>query len=188
MRLRDVARARPVFAGFGLVLLLCAYGRFSMAAPQANGTVQGPVKLKKEIETLGSFEGRWSCQGVFPSSGKPIESQVVFSPDLEGAWLAVRHDDLPPNRYHAFEMWGFDEESKQFVAFIYDNFGGARKFTSAGWVEKKLVWLGEGSKTDPPVVQRFVFASEGPSQFVMNYEVKKGSADWVIGDTLTCKK
>jgi len=181
--------ARMVFAGPLLALLLLGVcGRFTMGARQANGTPQGPVQLKTELEALAGFAGRWSCQGVFPSSGKAIESQLVFAPDLEGAWLAVRHDDLPPNRYHALEMWGFDAESKQFVAFIYDNFGGTRKFTSAGWVGKQLVWLGESAKTAPPVTERFRFASQGPNQLLMNYEVKKGSGDWAVGDTLTCRK
>jgi hypothetical protein len=160
-----------------------------LAAQQPkSGAVSTDVKLKKEIESLAGFEGKWACQGVFPSSGKPIESQILFAPDLEGAWLSVRHDDLPPNRFHAAEYWGFDPAEKQLIAFIYDSFGGARKFTSPGWTEDKLVWTGETAKTDPPVTQRFVFRRDSPSQFVMNYEVKKGAADWVIGDTITCRK
>src|SRR5277367_1213224 len=154
----------------------------------AAGTPSAVVKLKPEVEALASFEGKWSCKGVFTSNGKSIESQIVFAPDLEGAWLSVRHDDLPPNRFHAAEYWGFDPAEKQFTAFVFDNFGGVRKFSSPGWADDKLIWLGEVSKTDPPAVQRFVYKRDNPSQFVVNWEVKKGSADWAIGDTLTCKK
>jgi hypothetical protein len=146
------------------------------------------VKLKPEVESLANFEGKWACHGIFPSNGKTIDSQIVFAADLEGAWLTVRHDDLPPNRFHAFELWGFDPAEKQYVAFVYDNFGGVRKFVSSGWTEDKLIWLGETSKTDPPTMQRFVYKRDNPSQFVVNWEVKKGAADWVVGDTLTCKK
>jgi hypothetical protein len=85
-------------------------------------------------------------------------------------------------------LWGFDPAEKQFVAFLYDNFGGVRRFTSSGWVEDKLIWIGESSKTDPPTVQRFVYKRDNPSQFALNWEVKKGAADWAIGDALTCKK
>ena len=172
-----------------LTLLSEAVGPRVLRAQQS-GTA-GPsasVKLKPEVESLASFEGKWACRGIFPSNGKTIESQIVFAADLEGAWLTVRHDDLPPNRFHAFELWGFDPAEKQYVAFVYDNFGGVRKFMSSGWAEDKLIWLGETSKTDPPGVQRFVYKRDNPSQFVVNWEVKKGAADWVVGDTLTCKK
>jgi hypothetical protein len=157
--------------------------------PQKDATQSAsPVQLGKELETLAYFTGHWSCQGVFPSNGKPIASQIVFAPDLAGAWLTVRHDDLPPNRFHAFEMWGFDKEAKQFVNFIYDNFGGARKFTSSGWSENAMIWAGESLKASPVALERFVFRRVDSGQFLVNYEVKRGPDDWAIGDTLTCKK
>jgi hypothetical protein len=188
MQLAVVAARRSILLLSSLTLLYC-HDSTRLTAQQAKNTAPSDsVKMKKEIEILGGFEGKWTCQGVFPSSGKRFESQVVFAPDLEGAWLTVRHDDLPPNRFHAFELWGFDPETKQLIAFIYDNFGGARKFTSPGWTEDKLVWTSESTKADPPATQRFVFRRDSPSQFVMNYEVKKGTADWVVGDTITCKK
>jgi hypothetical protein len=176
-----------------LVLLLLALvseavGPRELKAQSGTAGPSANVKLKPAVESLASFEGKWACRGIFPSNGKPIESQIVFAADLEGAWLTVRHDDLPPNRFHAFELWGFDLSEKQYVAFFYDNFGGVRKFVSSGWTEDKLIWLGESSKTDPPSVPRFVYKRDSPSQFVVNWEVKKGTADWAVGDTLTCKK
>jgi len=172
-----------------LLSAACLGGIPDLRARQSEaGASPTAVKLKPEVESLAGFEGKWSCKGIFPSNGKSIESQIVFAGDLEGAWLAVRHDDLPPNRFHAAEYWGFDPAEKQFVAFVYDNFGGVRKFTSTGWADDKMIWLGEATKTDPPAVQRFVYKRDNPSQFVLNWEVKKGTADWVIGDTLTCKK
>lgn len=172
-----------------LVLLTQPFGRPELSAQQSAIRVAPPgVRLKPEVEAFLTFPGKWACRGLFPSSGKAIESQIVFSAELEGAWLLARHDDLPPNRFHAFELWGFDPAEKQFVAFVYDNFGGVRKFTSSGWMEDKLIWLGETSKTDPPTEQRFVYKRDSPSQFVLNWEVKKGTADWAIGDTLTCTK
>jgi hypothetical protein len=163
---------------------------YNSAPIQGSASAAGDTqtKLKKEVESLQSFAGVWHCQGVFPSSGKKIESQIAFTQDLEGAWLLVRHDDIPPNQFHALEMWGFDKEAKQFVAFIYDNFGGVRKFTSPGWEEQNLVWMGETSSSTPPSTQRFVFKRDSAEQFIVNWEVKKGTADWVVGDALTCKK
>jgi hypothetical protein len=146
------------------------------------------LNLKKEIESFAPLQGKWTCQGVFPSSGKKIESQIAFAPDLDGAWLVKRHDDLAPNLFHDAEYWGYDSTAKQFVAFIYDNFGGVRKFTSSGWADDKLTWLGEPSKSDPPRLERFVYKRDSPTQIEVNWEIKKGTADWAIGDTLTCKK
>ncbi|HMD37783.1 MAG TPA: DUF1579 family protein [Candidatus Acidoferrum sp.] len=177
-----------------LILLVLPLVFFPSGLPGAQaqqtvaGAVLGEMKLKPEVESLAGFEGKWACKGVFPSNGKSIESQIVFTRDLEGAWLAIRHDDLPPNLFHAAEYWGFDPAAKQFVAFVYDNFGGVRRFTSSGWADNTLVWLGETSKTDPPAVQRFVYKRDNPNQFVVNWEVKRGTDDWQIGDTLTCKK
>jgi hypothetical protein len=61
--------------------------------------------FKPEIAALAEFAGSWACKGVFPSNGQRIESRITFASDLEGAWLSVRHDDLPPNRFHAYEWW-----------------------------------------------------------------------------------
>lgn len=90
--------------------------------------------------------------------------------------------------FHAAEFWGFDSVNKQFVAFVFDNFGGARRFTSAGWSGDTLTWLGEGAKTNPASVERFVYKREGAREFVVSWEVKKGTIDWTIGDRLVCKK
>lgn len=176
----------------GIVLLAFVFALFfaptRFRAQQSKPPETAEAKLKNEIETFAPFQGKWSCQGVFPSSGKRIESQIQFAPDLDGAWLVKRHDDLPPNVFPDAEYWGFDSASKQFVAFIYDTFGGVRKFTSTGWADDKLTWLGEPSKSDPPRLERFVYKRDSPTQITVNWEAKKGSADWAISDTLICKK
>ena len=179
---------RSLFAT-GLLGVMIFYCVDLLAAPQTSGNQpSSAVTLNKDIELLAYFTGHWSCQGVFPSNGKQIASEITFAPDLDGAWLTVRHDDLPPNRFHAFEMWGFDKSARQFISFIYDNFGGARKFVSSGWSDNMLVWAGETPNTTPATLERFVFRRVDPGQFVVNYEVKRAPAEWAIGDTLTCKK
>jgi hypothetical protein len=160
----------------------------SFSPEQAKAAEGSEPKLKKEIEAFAPLQGKWACAGVFPSSGKKIESQIAFAPDLDGAWLVKRHDDQPPNVFHDAEYWGFDSAAKQFVAYIYDNFGGVRKFTSSGWTDDKLTWLGEPSKSDPPRLERFVYQRDSPTQIEVNWEVKQGAKDWSIGDSLTCKK
>jgi hypothetical protein len=176
----------PSYLAVPLALAFCLVP-MEFRVQQANGAAS-ESKLKKEIEGFAPLQGKWSCAGVFPSNGKKIESQIGFVPDLDGAWLVTRHDDLPPNVFHDAEYWGYDSAAKQFVAYIYDNFGGVRKFTSSGWVEDKLIWLGEPSKTEPPRLERFVYKRDSSAQIEVNWEVKQGTKDWAIGDTLTCKK
>jgi hypothetical protein len=180
---------RALFLSFCLAAItLSAHQDAKVAATPQVSPLDSPIKLKTPIESFSPFQGKWTCDGVFPKSGKRIDSQIVFAPDLEGAWLAVRHDDMPPDRFHALELWGYDSATKNLVAFIYDNFGGVRKFTSAGPANDQLIWKGESTKADPPITERFIFNFKDPGQLIVNYEVERGSADWVIGDTLTCKK
>jgi hypothetical protein len=194
---RESSILSPRTIGAGLVLFCSSLHLVpAIAAQQSRGesSIQASharnygAKLKKDMESLAEFEGRWSCHGSFPASGKQIDSEIVFTPELEGAWLQVRHDDLLPNQFHAIELWGLDSGRKQFVALIFDNFGGMRKFTSTGWISDTLIWIGEPSTTAPFTTQRFVFSRPSPTQFTVNWEVKKGSADWRLGDTLTCRR
>jgi hypothetical protein len=88
------------------LLLALAMGLVPQALQAQQPNSSAPA-LKKEIETFAPLQGKWSCQGVFPSSGKKIESQIAFAPDLDGAWLVKRHDDLPPQRLPRRRILGF---------------------------------------------------------------------------------
>lgn len=170
-------------------LVLCISNSMNVSAQQSKAPNDpSGNKPNQEVELLARLQGRWSCEGVFPLNGKHIASKVVFASDLENAWLLVRHDDLPPNIFHSSEYWGFDLGKKQFVAFVFDNFGGVREFTSSGWEREKLIWTGDISKTTPPRVERFVYELDRPDRLLVNWEVKEGTANWRVGDTLTCKR
>jgi hypothetical protein len=145
---------------------------------------QSPT-LKKELAPLEFFEGTWSCKGTFPASGKTIESHITFTPDLDGAWLSVRHDDTPPNKFHALELWGWDAKKSQFIATIFDNFGGARQFSSTGWQDQSFTWNGEPAARGTSPGERFVFRKDSSTEFTVNWEVNRDST-WKVGDTLTC--
>ncbi len=75
----------------------------AVETPQAP-SFDSPAKLQKQIEGLLPFEGKWACEGILPKSGKHIASQIILAPDLEGAWLTLRHDDASPDRFHALEL------------------------------------------------------------------------------------
>jgi hypothetical protein len=145
----------------------------------------GPTHLKNEISSLQFFTGTWGCKGSFPATGKTIESRITFTPDLDGAWLAVRHDDTPPNKFHALELWGWDAKKSELTATIFDNYGGARHFTSPGWQDQSLTWNADVASGATSPSERFVFRKDSASQFTVNWEVNRDNA-WKVGDTITC--
>ena len=108
---------------------------------------------------------------------------MTFAPELNGAWLAHRHDDRPANPFHALDMWGYDRTLKQFVSMLHDSGGGVRMFTSPGWEGSKLVGTGDALYKSS---QRFIFERTNEHQFVMSYEVRSAAGAWMPVDTTTC--
>lgn len=51
------------------------------------------------------FGGNWSCAGEF-ASGKKVEADVSFAPELDGKWLLYRHADRPPGQFKALASVG----------------------------------------------------------------------------------
>jgi hypothetical protein len=97
----------------------------------------------------------------------------------------VVHDDRPPNGYHAQSMWGADASTGKWMSMIFDNFGGARRFTSTGWDGHSIVLDGApGARRE-----RFTYAVESPSSFRMTYEVSgDAGTTWKLGDSLACTR
>ncbi len=92
----------------------------------------------QEMSSLSYFIGTWSCQRIFPSTGKTIASTIRFGDD--GTSVITHHDDIPPNAYHAIELWGYSATDRQFNAVIQDSFGRIRDFSSPGWAGDALAW------------------------------------------------
>jgi hypothetical protein len=138
------------------------------------------------MRSLDYFVGDWSCAGVFPASGKSITSQMRYQHDLQGSALLKHHDDtLPPAVYHAVEAWGYDGKAQRFNATILDNFGGARRFHSVGWVKNEWAWVSE-AELQP--AQRFVYVRLDEQHYRVDWQVARNATDFVVGDTLTCKR
>jgi hypothetical protein len=133
---------------------------------------------------VSTFRGSWHCAGEF-ANGKKIESDMTFTIDLDRHWIRLVQDDRPPNGYHAQSMWGPDANTGKWMSMIFDNFGGARKFTSNGWDGHAIVF------DDAPGTrrERFTYAAETPSSFRMTYEVSgDAGATWKVGDSLVCTR
>jgi hypothetical protein len=169
---------------------LAAFGIFIFLATNLNALQtagDAGTNLKKEIEPLTPFLGDWECNGTFAKSGKPISSGLKISSDLDGAWVIVHHDDLPPNQFHALEVWGFDKAAHQFENSVFDNFSGSRKFVSPGWNRTQFIWTRSEVAPDA-VTERFLFDLLPSGKLQITWQVKKPKEDRIVGDTLVCRK
>jgi hypothetical protein len=166
-------------------LLLVLAGLLMIAAVPLKAK-WGPAELKPAVSSLGYFTGDWECSGKFDSSGKTIEAQQHFSPDLDGSWMIFRHDDKPPFGYHSMAEWGWDGKGKKFVMTVQDSAGGVRIFHSSGWDSTRLQWDGDdlvGTSSD----QRFSFERLDDHHFKVSYYTLK-NGDWSRVDSSTCSK
>jgi hypothetical protein len=151
---------------------------FLLAATSAPAADVTPMR------SLDYFQGSWLCEGVFPANGKTIASRMRYTSDLDGAALIKHHDDLsPPALYHAVESWGYDARVKRFNAGILDNFGGVRRFGSAGWQHDTLAW---DSAAEVQPAQRFVYTRLDEDRYRVDWQVDRQGKGFVVGDTLTC--
>jgi hypothetical protein len=157
-----------------------------VAAISSPSTARSQETAPPVLDTalVSFFHGSWHCAGEF-SNGKKIESAMTYTADLGNHWMRVTLDDVPPNGFHALSMWGADGDTGHMMSMIFDNFGGARKFTSAGWDGHKLVLDGApGARRE-----RFTYASESPSTYRMSWEVSgDAGATWKLGDALLCTR
>ena len=156
------------------------------SAAAASAPANDPPKLAAELQPLAFFEGRWHCAGKFVQSGKPIHSDEMFAPDLDGRWLAMRHDDQPPFPFHALEMWDYDKTAKQFTAYIFDNFSGIRHFVSPGWAGEGLTWTNAAAMHG--ATDRFVFEKRDDAGYQVTYYLTRDGKKWSPVDSLRCRR
>ena len=133
--------------------------------------------------SLDYFVGRWQCDGVFPASGKSIASTLEFERDSASGALIKHHDDAPPNRYYALELWGF-VKAGGLSDTIADRLGGVHPpFTSPGWDGDTLVW------SSPPGVNpanRFIYVRLSADRMRLDWSVAKIEGQYQIGDARNC--
>ncbi|RAJ83599.1 hypothetical protein CLV59_103568 [Chitinophaga dinghuensis] len=140
---------------------------------------QAPPKLPAQL--IQYFMGTWEGKGTF-ANGKPIASTVNCRMSLDSTWLQYEHSDVPPNQYKALSMWGV-EKNGDFIAYIFDNFGGHRQFTGS-LSQDKLVLTNSQMYQGSKFYQHFVYEKLNDHAFKMAYETSQDSIKWRMGDTL----
>jgi hypothetical protein len=154
------------------------------APAQQQRKPQPPVPVPADLANF--FTGEWSGRGQF-ASGRPIEADVSFQPELDGQWLQYRHTDRAPNSYRALGMWGIENGTRKLVMTLNDSGGGVRTFTSEGWNDGSVIFVRTIS-VDPLREERFVFKRIAEHSFHMAYEVHAGEQPWRMIDQLTFER
>ncbi|HEU4648112.1 MAG TPA: hypothetical protein VFS33_03565 [Gemmatimonadales bacterium] len=134
------------------------------------------------------FRGTWHCQGAF-ASGKPLAADIAFTALLGGRWLQYHHTDRAPGAYEALALWGpTTGTAAPPPTTFYDNFGGTRRFISAGWQDSALVFVRDTTERGARA-ERFAFRQRSDTAFWFAWELQRPSgAGWVVGDSLTCAR
>jgi len=164
--------------GCTAVTLLLATG----LSPTA--TASSSIGMTDELAPLAWFVGAWECAGQF-SNGRPIHSREIYSTEMDGHWLRMQHADTPPDRYSAYEWWGYDRATRQFVVTVFDNSGGVRHYVSSGWTGTTLSLRNTASSG---YIDRFVFRRSGDAQYRISYAHLDNRGTWQPGDELTCRR
>ena len=148
-------------------------------------TTSASAAEKAPMRALDYFQGSWRCQGTFPASGKTIASHMHYARDLQGAALVKHHEDVAPATYRAIEAWGYNPKGMRYEAAILDNFGGTRRFVSAGWKDDTLTW---DSAAEVQPAQRFAYVRVDNEHYRVDWKIDRNSNGLVVGDTLTCTR
>jgi hypothetical protein len=158
--------------------------------PVAPPTAACDVNAGVPSELSQFLTGDWAGAGQF-ASGKPIEADVTFMPDLDSHWLVYRHVDRAPGRYKVLGMWGCERSRKQFVMVLNDNGGGLRMFVSDGWAHGGVVFhrsTAVATSPYPKGEERFTFVRQSDDTFKMTYDTTVDGTTWNVGDWLLFKR
>jgi hypothetical protein len=144
----------------------------------------GPVVAATPSDALSYFAGDWHCSGMFPANGRAISSNLHFDWNEEAAALVKRHDDEPPNGFHAVELWASAKDGG-LRDTIADPYAGVRYYASPGWSGDTLTWtnVAEASSKD-----RFTYTRLKPGAMRVDWASSKDGSTFVVGDTLTCTR
>ena len=147
---------------------------FSAAAWAAAAAEPTPLDIR-------GIAGDWACVGRFLRNNAPIAAHVRIEAVEDAGAALVRHDDDPPNHYHAIELWGA-EPSGGYQATIVDRSGGIRTLTSSGWSGLSLAW----TRVSTGQGERFTYTRLPESRLRVDWEVSRDGGPYRLGDTVEC--
>jgi hypothetical protein len=141
------------------------------------------LAVAQESGALAKFMGTWSCKGSFTSNGAPIAAELSVQLDERSDALIVRHDDQPPNAYHALEIWTMNKSGIGARAAIADKFSGMRWFETPGWVGGSLTWVRVENGIP---VEQFAYEFKGENLQIEWSTARNGTMK--LGDSVLCHR
>jgi hypothetical protein len=161
---------------------------FAVLLLTGGDTLAQTQPLKPDTALVNFFVGHWKGEGKF-ANGTPISATVSFHLSLDSVWLVCDHADVPPMNYKGTSYWGVDANTKQFVAFIFDNYNGHRSFATRGWLGGKLVLFSQNYVQQiGTYFEHFIYERLSATQFKMTYETSADAITWRLGDSLVFSK
>jgi hypothetical protein len=149
-------------------------------------TIGVPLNLasaQQQSGALGRFVGNWSCKGSFTGNGASIAADLSIQPDERSGALIVRHDDVPPNSYHALEIWTMNKTGTGARAAVSDKYSGMRWFESTGWVGSILTWT---RLENGIAAEQFAYEFKGENMKVEWSIARNGKM--TLGDAILCRR
>jgi hypothetical protein len=172
-----------------VVTILVGLGH-CFSVPQCSS--QAAQSLHKAVlspDIANYFNGDWAGKGKF-TTGKDIESDFSFVPDLEGQCIVVRENERPPNTFEFVALWSMDSISEDLVMLLASNHdSGARIFRSHGWQDGRIVFQSVPELRASWALERFTFERESTTTFQATYEFSRDDGKtWQVGDQQTFTK
>lgn len=172
-----------------LLILAFALSLTPFAAAQNSSSAQTSGKPRLPQDLVNYFAGDWSGKGKF-TSGRDLESDFNFVPQLENQCVFVHQKEKPPNTYEFSALWSVDSVSGQVVMLLAGNTDtGARIFRSHGWQDGKIVFQSVPELRSYWALERFTFERESATVFHGTYEFSQDDGKtWRVGDKQTFTK
>jgi len=153
---------------------------------QSQPTTPPASKALFPADLVHYFSGNWAGKGKF-ASGKDIESDLSFVPDLENQCIVFRQKEKPPHDFASIGLWSMDSMSGDVIMLLSSNHGaGARVFHSKGWQDGKIVFQSVPELRAYWALERFTFERESATTFGATYEMSGDDGKtWRVGDHQT---
>jgi hypothetical protein len=158
-------------------------------------TVAAFGQSNPKLKELPPFVGTFHCTGMdFASKWgpeHPTKATVIGSWTLGGKWLQIRFTEMKtaknPHPYDALALWGYDKQSKMFVAGAVDNMGGYYNQQSPGWEGNKLVFTGILHGASVTANFRDILTKVGNNEMIHEGEIEE-NGQWRKLDKEVCKR
>src|SRR5262245_28753097 len=89
-----------------------------LALQSATTPAKPTARALSGLELFAGLEGEWSCSGSF-ADGRPLASDVAFTPRNDGRSLTYHHADRAPNGFIQDATWGPDAANDAVVSLAF---------------------------------------------------------------------